>query len=77
MIENLKVRKEILEDTTHERLHFELTLDEKEYQGYFKDGDVSWFQMQPNQENHEMQLVDLEAAVSAKLASWKENQQTL
>ena len=52
MIENFKVRKEVFEDTQHETLHFELTLDGKEYQGHYKDEEVNWFQMQPEQENH-------------------------
>ena len=63
MIENFIVRKEIFEDTQHETLHFELTLDGKEYQGHYKDDEVNWFQMQPDQENHVMELEDLEAEV--------------
>ena len=41
MIENFKVRKEIFEDTTHEKCHFELILDNKEYQGYYDHGEVN------------------------------------
>ncbi|MBO0586650.1 hypothetical protein [Sporosarcina sp. E16_8] len=54
MIGNFNVRKEIVEDTPNETLHFELTLDGKEYQGHYKEDEVSWFQIQPDQENHEM-----------------------
>lgn len=73
MIENFNVRKEVFEDTQNEILHFELTLDGKEYQGHYKDDEVSWFQMQPDQENHEMKLEDLEAEVKERIKGWKEN----
>lgn len=72
MIKDFIVRKELFEDTEHERLHFELKLDDKEYQGYYQDDEVSWFQMQPDQENHEMSLKDLEAEVKERFANWKE-----
>lgn len=71
MITEFSVRKEILEDTPHERLQFELTLDDKEYQGYYKEGEVSWFQMQPDQENHGMKIEDLEAEVQKRMIEWK------
>ena len=72
MIEKFNVRKEIFEDTPNSTLHFELTLDDKEYQGHYKVDEVNWFQMQPNQENHEMQLDDLEAEVRKRIKEWKE-----
>ena len=72
MIEKFNVRKEISEDTPNSTLHFELTLDDKEYQGHYKEDEVNWFQMQPNQENHEMQLDDLEAEVRKRIKEWKE-----
>lgn len=74
MIKDFNVRKEIFEDTEHEKLHFELTLDDKEYQGYYKDDEVSWFQMQPNQKNHEMPLEELNAEVIKRLTGWQDNQ---
>ena len=52
-------------------LHFELTLDDKEYQGHFKDGEVNWFQMQPDQENHEMSLEELDAEVKRRIVGIK------
>ena len=67
MIENFNVRKEIFEATQHETLHFELTLDDKEYQGHFKDGEVNWFQMQPDQDDHEMSLEELDAEVKRRI----------
>ncbi len=73
MIQNFKVRKEIFEDTQHETLHFELTLDGKEYQGHYKDEEVNWFQMQPDQENHTMELEDLEVEVKKLLKEWEES----
>lgn len=72
MIENFNVRKEIFEDTQYETLHFELALDGKEYQGHYKDEEVNWFQMQPDQENHLMKLEDLEAEVKKRLREWEE-----
>lgn len=72
MIEDFNVRKEIFGDTMHEKLHFELKLDDQEYQGYYKDDEVSWFQMQPDQEKHEMPLEELDAAVKKRLANWKD-----
>ena len=72
MIKDFNVRKEIFEDTAHEKLHFELKLDDQEYQGYYKDDEVSWFQMQPDQEKHEMPLEELEAEVKKRLVSWKD-----
>lgn len=71
MIENFKVRKEIFEDTQHETLHFELTLDGKEYQGHYKDEEVNWLQMQPDQENHTIELEDLEVEVKKLLKEWE------
>ena len=73
MIGKFNVRKEIFEDTPNVRLHFELTLDGKEYQGHYKEDEVNWFQMQPNQENHEMQLEDLDAEVRKRIKEWKED----
>ncbi|HJF34377.1 MAG TPA: hypothetical protein K8V56_21655 [Sporosarcina psychrophila] len=73
MIESFNVRKEVFEDTQYETLHFELTLDGKDYQGHYKDGEVSWFQMQPDQENHEMRLEDLEDEVKKRIKEWEES----
>lgn len=70
MITNFNVRKELFEDTEHEKWHFELCLDEKEYQGYYTDGEVSWFQMQPNQDDHEMDLEELDAEVKKRMSEW-------
>ena len=71
MIKDFKVRKEIFEDTQHEKCHFELKLDNKEYQGYYKDDEVSWFQMQPDQDDHRMELKSLEAEVKERIVAWK------
>ena len=71
MIKYFNVRDEILEDTAHEKLHFELALDNKEYQGYYKDGEIDWFQMQPDQKNHEMKIEDLEAEVRKRMTQWE------
>ena len=70
MIENFNVRKELFEDTQYETLHFELTLDGRGYQGHYKDGEVNWFQMQPDQENHEMLLEELEVEVKRRFGEW-------
>lgn len=70
MIENFNIRKELFEDTQYETLHFELTLDGREYQGHYKDGEVNWFHMQPNQENHEMLLEELEVEVRRRFGEW-------
>jgi len=72
MIENFNVRKEIFVDTQYETLHFELTLDGKEYKGHYKDEEVNWFQMQPDQENHVMELGILEAEVKKRIREWEE-----
>lgn len=72
MIEKFNVRKEIFVDTQYETLHFELTLDGKEYQGHYKDEEVNWFQMQPDQENHVMELRNLEAEVKKRIKEWGE-----
>lgn len=74
MIQHFNVRKEVFEDTAHEKLHFEISLDDKEYQGYYKDGEIDWFQMQPDQKNHEMELKDLEAEVCERLIRWESAQ---
>lgn len=71
MIENFNIRKEILDGTTHETLVFGLKLDGKEYQGHYKDEEVSWLQMQPEQENHEIPLEELDAEVKKRLVNWK------
>ena len=71
VIKNFNVRKEMFEDTQYETLHFELILDGKEYQGHYKDDEVNWFQMQPNQENHEMPLKDLDAEVKRRIEEWQ------
>ena len=72
MFESFNVRKEMFEDTQHETLHFELTLDGKEYQGHYKDDEVNWFQMQPDQENHAMELGNLEDEVKKRIREWEE-----
>lgn len=72
MITEFSVRKEIFEDTPHERLHFEVGLDGKEYQGYYKDGEISWFQMQPSQENHEIKIEDLEVEIQKRMVEWED-----
>lgn len=71
MVKNFSVRREMFEDTEHEALHFDLTLDDKEYQGYYKDDAISWFQMQPDQEKHDMKLADLETEVKRRIVEWK------
>lgn len=72
MIENFNVRKELFEDTPNETLHFELTFEGKEYQGLYKEGEVSWFQMHPDQEIDEMKLKELEVEVRKLLQKWEE-----
>lgn len=72
MIESFNVRKELFEDTPNETLHFELTLDGKEYQGHYKDDEVTWLQMQPDQENHAMELENLEDEVKKRIREWEE-----
>ena len=72
MIENFSVRKELFEDTQYETIHFELMLDGKEYQGHYKDGEVNWFQMQPDQDNHEMRVEDLDAEMKRRIEEWKD-----
>ena len=72
MIEDFNVRKELFEATQYETLHFALRLDDKEYQGHYKSGEVNWFQMQPEQENHEIPLVELEEEVKRRISEWKE-----
>jgi len=72
MIENFNVRKEIFVDTQYETLHFELTLDGREYQGHYKEEEVNWFQMQPDQENHIMELGNLGAEVKKRIREWEE-----
>ncbi len=57
----------MLEDTPNVTSHFELTLDSKEYQGHYKENEVSWFQMQPDQENHVMKLENLEVEVKKRI----------
>lgn len=74
MITNFNVRKELFEDTEHEKWHFELCLDEKEYQGYYADGEVSWFQMQPDQENHNIPLEALNEEVKKRMTEWLSQQ---
>lgn len=74
LIKNFKVRKELFEDTQHEKWHFELSLDQKEYQGYYEDGEVNWFQMQPNQDYHEMSLSALDEEVKKRMLEWLDNQ---
>lgn len=72
MIRDFHVRKEMFEDTQHETLHFELTLEDKEYQGHYKDGEVSWYQMQPDQDNHDVSLESLNAEVRRRIEEWTE-----
>ncbi|MFJ7934050.1 hypothetical protein [Sporosarcina sp. NPDC096371] len=71
MIENFSVRQELFGDTPNETLHFGLTLDGKEYQGHYKSGEVNWFQMQPDQEKHEISLEDLDDEVKRTIEAWK------
>ena len=71
MIENFKIRNELFGDTQHEAVHFALTFEGKEYQGHYKDGEISWFQMQPDQENHEMPIGELEAEVKRRIEEWE------
>jgi len=70
MIEDFNVHKETFGDTVHETLHFKLKLDGKEYKGHYKDDEVNWFQMQPDQENHTMPLEELNAEVKGRLTNW-------
>lgn len=72
MIEIFNVRKERPGETVYETLHFELKLDGKEYKGHYKDDEVDWFQMQPDQEDHAMPLEELDAKVKERLANWVE-----
>ena len=47
-------------------------MDGKEYQGHYKDDEVNWFQMQPDQENHAIELEELEAEVRKRIKEWEE-----
>jgi hypothetical protein len=67
MIENFKIRNELFGDTQHEAVHFALTFEGKEYQGHYKDGDVNWLHMRPNQDHHEMDLERLDEEVKKLL----------
>lgn len=70
MIRDFHVRKEMFEDTQHETVHFGLTLEDKEYQGHYKDGEVNWYQMQPDQENHEVSIETLNDEVRRRIEEW-------
>lgn len=74
LITNFKVLKELFEDTQHEKWHFELCLDDKEYQGYYEDGEVNWFQMQPNPDDHEISLEMLDVEVKKRMSEWLDSQ---
>ena len=68
MIEKFSIKEEVFQDTAHASLHFKLTLDGKEYEGQFKEGDVNWFQMQPNPDNHEISMEELDSEVRRRIA---------
>lgn len=74
MIESFKVWWEIFEDSPNERQRFSLVLDDQEYQGYNKDGEITWFQMQPEEENHKISMEELEAQVRVKITEWESTQ---
>lgn len=73
MITNFKVVERKFEGTAHEQWHFELQLDENDYEGFYNDGEVSWFQMQPNPDYHEMTLEALDAEVKKRTTEWMAN----
>ena len=71
MIKNFNIRKEMFGDSQHERVHFELTLEDKEYQGHYKEGEVNWYQMQPDQEKHDESIGTLDDEVRHRIEEWK------
>ena len=70
MITNFNVIKELFEDTERRMWHFEVCFDGKEYQGYYSDEEVKWFQMKPDQENHDISLEKLDTEVKERLDNW-------
>ncbi|MDS9472883.1 hypothetical protein [Sporosarcina pasteurii] len=70
MIQSLRIVEDVLENSSHQRWHFEVILDDKKYEGYYKDDDVDWFQMQPDQDNHAMPLEQLEDEVKRRINEW-------
>ena len=70
MIRDFTIVDDVMEDSPHQRWHFKLCLDDKEYEGYYKDGEVDWFQMQPDQEDHGMSLEQLDEEVKRRMAEW-------
>ena len=61
----------MFEDSQHERVHFELTLEDKEYQGHYKEGEATWYQMQPDQEKHDESIRKLDDEVRRRIEEWK------
>lgn len=63
MIEEFEVKKEIFERLPHGLIHFEISLDGRNYEGHYRNGDVNWFHPQPEQENHDMPIDEVEEKV--------------
>jgi len=46
-------------------------MGDKEYQGHYKEGEVNWYQMQPDQEKHDESIGALDDEVRRRIEEWK------
>ncbi|MFK4997305.1 hypothetical protein ACI2OX_06025 [Bacillus sp. N9] len=68
MIEDFEVKKEIFERLPHGLIHFELSLEGRNYEGHYRNGDVNWFHPQPKEEVHDVEIDEVEAEVREIIA---------
>lgn len=59
---NIEVRT-ILEGQIHERLHFSLDVEGKEYQGHYHDGEIQWLNPHPQNAIGDGQLESIESDI--------------
>lgn len=69
MADEFKVKPDVFEEVPvfkkrpHERRQFALSVDGKEYKGYFHDGEIQWLNPHPKQDLGEEQLKSLETEI--------------
>ncbi|KXH83777.1 hypothetical protein [Sporosarcina sp. HYO08] len=59
MIDKLEIKDLLQKDTVNEIVEFGVSIEGKEYRGHLKDGGLSWMNMRPRQEDHQVSLNDV------------------
>ncbi|MBS4178490.1 hypothetical protein [Lederbergia citrea] len=64
-MEDFIVTREVFEHLPHGKIHFELTIEGKDYEGqyHYANGKITWFNPQPKSEDHDASIDAVEKKI--------------